>query len=87
MSLVQGAARGTRPAVAADYYRAMSEIEGRMELAETPDDAPNGGQMLALVDSLWNGTLNDGQRETVRALRTAILALAEQEVAVGTVCD
>ncbi len=73
--------------LAADYYRAMSEIEGRMELAETPDDAPNGGQMLALVDSLWNGTLNDGQRETVRALRTAILALAEQEVAVGTVCD
>ncbi len=48
---------------------------------------PMVGQMLALFDSLWNGTLNDGQRETVRALRTAILALAEQEVAVGTVCD
>jgi hypothetical protein len=32
-----------------------------------------------LVDSLQNGTLNDDQQETVHALRTAILGLAERE--------
>ena len=38
---------------------------------------PNSGQLLALVDALHAGTLNDAQRETVQALRTGILALAE----------
>jgi hypothetical protein len=42
----------------------------------TPSDS---GQLLALVDALYAGTLNDAQRETVQALRTGILAMAEQE--------
>jgi integrase/recombinase XerD len=66
--------------VAADYYRAMDQVEARMELAEgTNDGPPTGGQLLALVDALHDGTLNEDQRETVHALRLGILALAEQE--------
>jgi hypothetical protein len=41
------------------------------------DDYPNSGQLLALVDALHIGTLNDAQRETVQALRMGILALAQ----------
>jgi hypothetical protein len=40
--------------------------------------APHG-DALALVDSLREGTLNEAQTETVRQLRTGILALAEWE--------
>ena len=56
--------------------------EARMELTGPthPDDPPfTGGQLLALVDALRAGTLNDAQRETVQALRQGILALVEQE--------
>jgi hypothetical protein len=35
--------------------------------------------LIALVDSLGNGTLNERQRETVQALRDGILSLAVQE--------
>jgi hypothetical protein len=38
------------------------------------------GQMLALVDSLHAGTLNEFQREAAQALRTGILALVEQDI-------
>jgi hypothetical protein len=65
--------------VAADYYRAMGQIEARMALAEDTGDPPTGGQLLALVDALSDGTLNEDQRETVQALRVGILALAEQQ--------
>jgi len=66
--------------VAADYYRAMGQVEARMELAQSTNDGPpTGGQLLALVDALRDGTLNEDQRETVHALRLGILALAEQE--------
>jgi len=67
--------------VAADYYRAMGQVEARMELAGSTDgnDGPlTGGQLLALVDALHNGTLNEDQREAVHALRLGILALAGQ---------
>jgi hypothetical protein len=40
---------------------------------------PNGGQLLALVDALQDGTLNEEQRETVHALRLGILTLVERE--------
>jgi integrase len=63
--------------VAADYYRAMAEIESRFEGGENATTPPDSGQLLALVDALHAGTLNDGQRETVQALRTGILALAK----------
>jgi hypothetical protein len=46
-----------------------------------PEDAaaepPNSGQLLALVDTLRNGTLNEAQQETVRILRAGILAMTE----------
>jgi hypothetical protein len=65
--------------VAADYYRAMAQIERQMAL---PEDAyaepPSSGQLLALVDALRNGTLNESQQETVRALRAGLAALAER---------
>jgi hypothetical protein len=35
---------------------------------------PDSGQLLALVDALHAGTLNDVQRETAQALRAGILA-------------
>jgi integrase len=65
--------------VAADYYRAMNEVERRLNLgADAADPPPTGGQLLALIDALRDGTLNDAQRETVHALREGILALVEQ---------
>ena len=68
--------------VAADYYRAMAAIENQVGLVEDPDLGPaTPGHLLAMVDSLRNGTLNEGQRETVQQLRRAILALAEMETA------
>ena len=35
--------------------------------------------LLALVDALQDGTLNEDQRETVHALRLGILTLVERE--------
>lgn len=66
--------------VAADYYRAMAEVEGRMGLRGDEDDpVPDPAQLLALVDALHAGTLNDAQRETVQALRDRILAMVRHE--------
>jgi hypothetical protein len=63
--------------VAADYYRAMAEVESRFNGGQNTTTPPDSGQLLALVDALHAGTLNDAQRETVQALRVGILALAE----------
>jgi integrase len=66
--------------VAADYYGAMALVEQRMALPEDARAEPPGtGQLLALVDSLREGTLNRAQAETVRRLRAGILALSEKE--------
>ena len=62
--------------VAADYYRAMAEIETRFEGDRYESALPDTGQLLALVDALHAGTLTAAQRETVQALRTGILAMA-----------
>jgi integrase len=67
--------------IASDYYRAMGQIERSLALDESDDAPPNGGYLLALVDALGNGTLNESQRETVHILRQGILALVEQEAA------
>ena len=62
--------------VAADYYRAMAEVEARLTLAEgTASQAPESGELLAMVDALQTGTLNETQREIVQSLRAAILTL------------
>ena len=55
----------------------MAEVESRLEGEQHESAPPDSGQLLALVDALHAGTLNDAQRETVQALRTGILALAE----------
>jgi integrase len=65
--------------VAADYYRAVCQVEARVESPEGGNGNRNTGPLLALLDSLKDGTLNESQRETVHALRLGILALAEQE--------
>ena len=68
--------------VAADYYRAMLQVEHQMALPEDKvAEPPNCGQLLALVDALRSGTLNETQTETVRALRAGIVALAERDSA------
>jgi hypothetical protein len=62
--------------VASDYYRAMAQVEQRFATQDcVPIDPPSVGELLALVDSLQNGTLNESQRETVQALRLGIVAL------------
>lgn len=66
--------------VAADYYLAMDQIERHLMLQENTEHLePNIGQLLALVDALQSGTLNDAQRETVRALHAGLLAWAEHD--------
>jgi integrase/recombinase XerC len=65
---------------AADYYRAMVQIESHLSLAEeAPTLPPNPGELVALVDSLRGGTLNQTQVETLQLLRSGILAVAERE--------
>jgi hypothetical protein len=55
----------------------MAQIESRFNGGENTGTPPDSGQLLALVDALHAGTLNDAQRETVQALRAGLLALAE----------
>jgi integrase len=66
--------------LAADYYAAMAQVEGRLAL---PEDAvavpPSHGELLALIDSLRGGTLNEVQVATVHKLRVGIMALAERD--------
>jgi integrase len=63
--------------VAADYYRAMSQIESQLHSQRpAPRWQPEAGYLLALADALCSGTLNDAQRETLHALRAGIMALA-----------
>ena len=68
--------------VAADYYRAMARVEQQMALTDDArNEPPDSGQLLALVDALRSGTLNESQQETVRALRAGLLALTESRSA------
>ena len=63
--------------VAADYYRAMGQVEHLLDLPESvPFPITTPAELIALVDSLGNGTLSERQRETVQALREGILSLA-----------
>ena len=62
--------------LAADYYRAMGQIE---RLLSQPGGisvpAPNPAELIALLDSLGSGTLNERQRQTLQAVRDGILSL------------
>jgi len=69
--------------IAADYYRAMSQVEQWFHLPEsrsTPIYSP--AELVALLDSLARGTLNENQRETLHSVRLGILALESQVVKV-----
>jgi integrase len=55
--------------VAADYYRAMGKIEG------TSDQPVNGKDLLALLDVLQSGELDETQQEAMQALRIAVESL------------
>lgn len=66
--------------VAADYYRAVGQVEKLLKLPEDGQVSVNTpAQLLALIDSLSNGTLTQAQRETLHALRGGILALVTNE--------
>jgi integrase len=65
--------------LAADYYAAMAQIEGRLALPEDALAAPPGhGELLALIASLRGSPLNEAQASTVRQLRLGVMALANQ---------
>ena len=66
--------------IAADYYRAMSQVERLFHLPESrPAPFYTPAELVALVDSLGSGTLNEHQREMVQSLREGILSLASRE--------
>jgi site-specific recombinase XerD len=66
--------------IAADYYRAMSQVERLFHLPESrPAPCYTPAELVALVDSLGSGTLNERQRKTVQTLRDGILSLASRE--------
>jgi site-specific recombinase XerD len=77
--------------LAADYYRAMNEVERQLELVEgSKQEAPGYGELVALVDSLRSSTLNESQSTAVQAIREGILALARKkpnEIAMEDVKD
>jgi hypothetical protein len=59
--------------VAADYYSAMNKVEQQLELPEDRmKEKPSIGQLIALTDSLRNGSLNPAQTDIVRALREGL---------------
>jgi hypothetical protein len=66
--------------VSSDYYRAMGEVERRMELCVGErEDAQDGSRVVELVDSLSAGPLNRHQRVRLSALREAIQTLVQAE--------
>jgi integrase len=66
-------------AIPADYYRAMAQVEDQIKVSEdAAAEPPTHGELLALVDSLRSGTLNDTQTETVQLLRAKLAMLANR---------
>jgi len=56
----------------------MAVLSGNLpESRQAPFYTP--AELVALVDSLGSGTLNEHQRETVQELREGILSLASRE--------
>lgn len=71
-----GYARLYNGTVAADYYRAMGQIEPMLVISEKNQAlVPTSGELIALIDSLGSGTLNEAQREALKALREGVLSL------------
>ena len=58
-----------------DYYRAMQQVEERLD-ADSSHAAPLPSELIALVDVLDSSTLSDAQRNALDALRDGIALLA-----------
>lgn len=72
--------------LAADYFRAMNEMEQRMALVNVPPSKlPTFGELIALLDSLRNGTLDAEQIGVVQLVRDGILAIARSEKVISDV--
>jgi integrase len=66
--------------VASDYYRAMGQVERLFALPENMRvSITTPVEMIAMIDSLADGTLNISQRETLQTLRDGILSLVMRE--------
>lgn len=66
--------------VAADYYEAISGVEKRLALPEDRLSRPASiGQLLAMVDAIRQGTLNESKAKQVQQLRAGLMALVELE--------
>jgi site-specific recombinase XerD len=66
--------------IAADYYQAMQSVERQLALPEDQMARPPSlGELIALVDSLRNGSLTPSQTEVVWTLRSGLTLLAEKE--------
>jgi hypothetical protein len=65
--------------VANDYYQAMAGIEKQLALPEDRLSQPVGiGQLLAMVDAIRQGTLNEAQSDLIQRLRVGLMTLADQ---------
>jgi len=65
--------------VANDYYQAMSTIEKQSSLPEDRLSQPVGiGQLLAMVDAIRQGTLNEAQSDLIQRLRAGLMTLVDQ---------
>ena len=67
--------------VADDYYRAIDQIEGHPEGAL--DQAFDGEELLALLDVLQSGALDEAQQKALHVLRATILTLNRDRVPGG----
>lgn len=71
--------------VAADYYRAMGQIERLFEVnTDDQPSMPDLAELIALVDSLSIGTLNETQRQTLSVLRKGIYILSNGSIPLNT---
>jgi hypothetical protein len=67
--------------LAADYFRAMSQVEKTLILAGQPDRPfPGPEELIGLVEALHAEPLTPSQTELVQLLRNGLLALVSQQV-------
>ena len=80
MDTTLGNARLYDGTVAADYYRAMGQVERLFKLPECrPIPVSTDVKLLALVDSLNQSSLDGNQRATIWALKQEIMNLTLRE--------
>jgi hypothetical protein len=61
--------------IAADYYRAMAQVEKQLDLQPGAEAPTTPGHLLAMMDALQEGMLTPHQKEILHRLRQAILML------------